>query len=65
MKKTLALLTVLLLLATPVMAADTQPATDQTAATAPANGQTAAASDTGITLKMMGVNVKFGGFLAA
>ena len=28
MKKTLALLTVLLLLATPVMAADTQPATD-------------------------------------
>ena len=66
MKKTLALLTVLLLLATPVMAADTQPATDQTAATAPANGQTAAAADTGaITLKMMGVNVKFGGFLAA
>ncbi|MGP8154519.1 MAG: hypothetical protein ACLQBQ_10355 [Smithella sp.] len=60
MKKRFILIAALILLASPALA------DDQPAATAPANGQTAAAADTGdITLKMMGVNVKLGGFIAA
>ncbi|MGD0280180.1 MAG: hypothetical protein ABSC11_12840 [Smithella sp.] len=60
MKKTFILIAALILLATPALA-DNQPADS-----APANSQSAATADTGdITLKMMGVNVKLGGFLAA
>jgi len=60
MKKTFILIAALILLATPALA-ENQPADP-----APANSQPAPAADTGgITLKMMGVNVKLGGFLAA